>query len=89
MSVTLTADELFEETEVFYAELEVIQSEGFIGVIDPSRAKISITDTNGKRMFLHCQSIPVYIKYFLYIYYSFLFSCNSWLSSYGYIGSCK
>ena len=61
ISLTLTADELFEGTEVFYAELEVILEESFIGVIDPSRANISITDINGKIVFLHCQSIPVYI----------------------------
>ena len=46
---------------MFYAELEVILEESFIGVIDPSRANISITDINGKIVFLHCQSIPVYI----------------------------
>ena len=59
VSVTLTSDELFEGTEVFHVELEVIQSEGFIGVIDPSQASISITDTNGKTVSLHCQSIAV------------------------------
>ena len=61
MSVTLTTDELFEGTEVFHAELEVLLEEGFTGVIDPSQAIISITDTNGKIVFLHCQSIPVYV----------------------------
>ena len=85
MSVTLTADEKFEETEVFHAELE---PEGFTGVIDPSRAKIFISDTNGMIVFLHCQSIPVYIAA-IYIYYQSFSSCNSWLSSYKYISACK
>ena len=46
MSVTLGTDEVFEERELFHVELELLTG-GLNVVINPPRASIFITDTNG------------------------------------------